>query len=210
MTTSTLPPSAEGLRERKKRRRRNQLVDAAQELVLARGLDEVTVEDICDAVGISTRTFFNYFDTKIDGVLGAPTQDLPEGAASCFAEGGPTGDLLTDAECLLRAMLRSSEVTGRLGRTMELVSREPKLLAHHARWLDERRSQLEELCTLRCDAQPDAPTPAFLALMLMTLIRATTLAWDHQGPSDPADHIAETIAQLRLLATSATSERALP
>ncbi|MEJ5920125.1 TetR/AcrR family transcriptional regulator [Corynebacterium sp. H78] len=59
-----------GLRELKRRRTRRGIEDAATELVVKRGYDNVTLDDICAVVGISRRTFFNYFDSKELAVFG--------------------------------------------------------------------------------------------------------------------------------------------
>jgi AcrR family transcriptional regulator len=56
------PPA--GLRERKKQRTREQLAQSAVDLVAARGLHAVRVEDICERVDIGRSTFFRYFETK--------------------------------------------------------------------------------------------------------------------------------------------------
>ncbi|AFV89669.1 TetR/AcrR family transcriptional regulator [Acidipropionibacterium acidipropionici] len=63
-------PPREGLRERKKRRTRNEIHVAALEMVLDDGLENVTVERIAERAGISPRTFFNYFPTKEAAILG--------------------------------------------------------------------------------------------------------------------------------------------
>lgn len=59
-----------GRRERKKRATRLALKAAALDLVSARGYNNVTVEDIADAVDVSVRTFFNYFNSKEAAVVG--------------------------------------------------------------------------------------------------------------------------------------------
>jgi AcrR family transcriptional regulator len=58
--------STPGLRERKKRRTREQVVAAARELFAERGYDATSVADIAEAAEIGQSTFFVYFPTKAD------------------------------------------------------------------------------------------------------------------------------------------------
>ncbi|NUT21813.1 MAG: TetR family transcriptional regulator [Hamadaea sp.] len=57
-----------GLRERKKIETRAALSWAAIQLVVERGFDNVLVEDIANAAGVSPRTFNNYFSSKAEAV----------------------------------------------------------------------------------------------------------------------------------------------
>ncbi|MFD9888019.1 TetR/AcrR family transcriptional regulator [Amycolatopsis sp. NPDC059027] len=57
-----------GLRERKKLRTRKALSDAALDLVFERGLENIRREDIAERVGVSVRTFNNYFASKYEAL----------------------------------------------------------------------------------------------------------------------------------------------
>ncbi|MGX7825763.1 TetR/AcrR family transcriptional regulator [Actinokineospora sp. 24-640] len=65
------------LRDRKKRQTRGALVRAALELVADHGLENVTVEDISRAADVAPRTFFNYFATKEDALVGPDPESGP-------------------------------------------------------------------------------------------------------------------------------------
>ncbi|MEV8614359.1 TetR family transcriptional regulator [Amycolatopsis sp. NPDC051373] len=67
MTSESVAPVL-GLRERKKLAARQALGAAALRLALERGLERLRVEDIASEVGVSPRTFNNYFSSKEEAV----------------------------------------------------------------------------------------------------------------------------------------------
>ncbi|MEV4533434.1 TetR family transcriptional regulator [Asanoa sp. NPDC049518] len=69
---STAP--ALGRRDRKKLATRAALSAAALRLVAEHGLEHVTVEQISEACDVSSRTFFNYFASKDEAVLGGDSE----------------------------------------------------------------------------------------------------------------------------------------
>jgi len=61
-----------GLRQRTRDAVRDQIAEVALVMFDDQGFDETTVDQIADAVGISSRSFFRYFASKEDVVLGDP------------------------------------------------------------------------------------------------------------------------------------------
>ena len=66
-----------GLRERKKVKTRLAIEDAALALFEERGYEATTVDEIADRAEVSTTTFFRYFPTKADVLLGDHGIQLP-------------------------------------------------------------------------------------------------------------------------------------
>lgn len=90
-----------GIRERKKVRTREALIEAATELCLDRGFDNTTVEQIAASADVSTRTFSRYFATK-GAVIAAIADDMDSLVAEALSE-QPSD--ITEYEALLRAHL---------------------------------------------------------------------------------------------------------
>ena len=70
-----------GLRERKKADTRRALSDAALDLAFERGLENVTREDIANLVGVSLRTFNNYFNGKFEALGYRQAEPMRRGVA---------------------------------------------------------------------------------------------------------------------------------
>ena len=55
-----------GLRERKKKRTHETILNAALALFVEHGFDQVSITQVADAAEVSRRTLFSYFPTKED------------------------------------------------------------------------------------------------------------------------------------------------
>ena len=93
-------PSLPSLRERKRTRTRQALVDAAVELFDRDGYEQTTIADIAAAAEVGTRTFFNYFASKED-LLFPESDARVRAAVEAIADRGPDEG---PAEVLLRAL----------------------------------------------------------------------------------------------------------
>jgi AcrR family transcriptional regulator len=72
----------DGLRERKKRRTRQQISDVATSLFVVRGFDHVKVAEIAEIVGVSEKTVYNYFPTKESLVFDRADEGIARVAAA--------------------------------------------------------------------------------------------------------------------------------
>ncbi|MET8893870.1 TetR family transcriptional regulator [Streptomyces albogriseolus] len=97
-----------GLRERKKRATRAALAEAAVRLAAEHGADQVTVEAISAAAGVSVRTFFNYFDSRDDAFV-VVDADAGERVRQTFLAAPPGLPPLEALREALAAELREAE-----------------------------------------------------------------------------------------------------
>jgi AcrR family transcriptional regulator len=85
----------QGLRERKKQRTRQQIIEAAMGLFAERGYHATTIADIAAAAEVAPRTFFSYFPSKEAVVFHNVDRDL-DGLASALRDRLP-GETAFDA-----------------------------------------------------------------------------------------------------------------
>ncbi|WP_326553046.1 TetR/AcrR family transcriptional regulator [Micromonospora sp. NBC_01813] len=90
--TASRPP----LRERKKQATREAIRVAALRLALERGPDNVRVDDIAEAAGVSPRTYNNYFSSREQAIVAAVTAERASQLAAAITD-RPTDVGLADA-----------------------------------------------------------------------------------------------------------------
>lgn len=189
----------EGLREAKKRATRRDLARATRRLALEHGFDAVTLEQVCSEVGVSVRTFHNYFASKDDAALGEdPPLATPEQRAT-FLAGGPSGDLLTDVLALVDLDVDPA-VKDDVTATFTLAQREPRLLAL---WLGRAGTREDELRALVAErlGEDDDPRCVTAAALALTAVRLAWTRWMAAPDSELAAHLAAVHVDLRGLLT---------
>ncbi|WP_330256785.1 TetR/AcrR family transcriptional regulator [Nocardia sp. NBC_00565] len=172
-----------GLREQKKRQTLLDLCLAARRLAVERGLDATTVEDIARAVGVSPRTFFNYYETKMDAVVG-PVGEIgtPELRAE-FIAGGPSGVLMDDLTWLFGlAFEPENEVRENISLVTEIIKTEPRVLAAFVASGARLESAVAELLSARLSTDV-SPEFAGLAAGFMTTITSRAAMSSAKDPT---------------------------
>jgi AcrR family transcriptional regulator len=171
-----------GVRECKKERTRDDLAAAAVSLFISRGYEQTTVEDIAVAVGVSPRTFFRYFPTKEDAVVGllkSGAVDLQDELAARPVD-EPLPDALRNATC---NWARLGEQRARtLLQLMQVLPGAPALRAHLE---DERRRKVTELgdlvaLRLGVDSEQD-PRPKLIGALVLRVVTDAIERWSADG-----------------------------
>jgi AcrR family transcriptional regulator len=125
------------LRERKQRRNRDAILDAAMALFAERGFDGVTVNDIAARAEVGRTTFFRYFTDKQE-LLFADDDEIQEALTTAVDDAAsrraPIGDDLATAVGITRIGLRAlATVIERraqwLGLRQQLIDAHPALSA---------------------------------------------------------------------------------
>ena len=168
--------SATPVRQRRMVRTAEQLTSVSRRLTAEHGLNGFTVEQLCDEVGISRRTFFNYFPTKEDAVIGAVHGEEFERFATEFLKRGSRGwsVVIDDLIELVTIQFERTDLSPEShAQLVAAIEREPKLLARFIGAGRERERQAIEMIAAREGADLDDPRAEAIVGILSTLLRTT-------------------------------------
>ncbi|MFE3454344.1 TetR/AcrR family transcriptional regulator [Nonomuraea sp. NPDC059194] len=165
-----------GLRERKKQRTRQALIEAAVRLFEEKGYENVTVAEIAEAADVSTRTFFLHFQAKED-VLFANADVRIDLALRVIAERRPGEGF---PQVLVRAMDRmianswdGDLTSGLAALRVRLAGSSPVL---QARMLQRYVAAQDEVARALHEAYPDGLDPIAAAALVGALVGAVSAA----------------------------------
>lgn len=172
-----------GLRERNRARTRDDIIEAALGLFEERGYDATRCEDIAAAADVSVRTFFRYFDTKLDVVMATTGDKRPDETFIADLLSRPSSEGPVTA---FRNMMRAPIAQFELGRTLEvrqtlLMLTTPgleSLLLEHFRRIE---SVLVGAIATRLNRPADDLDAWLLAAALCAAMRIAFVRWANSG-----------------------------
>jgi AcrR family transcriptional regulator len=174
----------QSLRDRKRARTRQAIVDAAVELFERNGYEGTTVADIAAAADIGTRTFFSYFPTK-EEVLFPEMDERIHTALAAIADRRPDD---RPVDVVLRGLETASASQDMVNRTAALRMRFAKTVpAVRGRGLQLQHDGLREIARHLHAAYPDELDEVQAAAMVGAMIGAVTGALDMLLTADTAD-----------------------
>jgi AcrR family transcriptional regulator len=161
-----------GLRERKKLRTREAIIDAAMRLFAEHGFDRTTIADIAREADVAPRTFFAYFPSKEDVVF-HDFEAMHSGLTARLLD-RPASETTVDA---LRAWVADAVVHGethderkRCQRT--LLRDTPSLKAHERVLLGRFEAVLEQAVAADLGDEPGTLRPRLVAAAFMAALTA--------------------------------------
>ena len=187
-----------GLRERKKLATKQALALAALQLAVQRGLENVRVEDITDAVNVSRRTFTNYFSCKEEAIASLNTARFTQAVEAL--RGRPAGEPLKDS--LAEVFAGEHEAATQLGpernEQIRMMMTSPALQGEALKALVQTEGPLAKAIAERTGADPQSDLrPHVLAAAVMAAVRAATEHWiASDGATALPDLIREAVRQV--------------
>jgi AcrR family transcriptional regulator len=166
------------LRERKKAETRTAIHEAALRLVAENGVGHASVDAICSEAGVSTRTFFNYFPSKVSAVVGLPSFVVTDAQRDAFLARDGERWLVRDLCDLVGSVLDTAARDGADREAIrDLLGRRPEVAPDVIRFAAALRHDIVALAEQRT-------TPA-RARLAVTLVMSAVDSALHR-PRDPA------------------------
>ena len=186
-----------GLREQKKALTRATLEARALERFLAEGYEPVRLEDLCAECLVSTRTFFRYFTSKEDLVLGRLRSHL-ELATLLFARQPASAPLLVSLRAVIAETVADYAVDpDRELARLRLVTSTPVLEAGLGRVFAGFERLVRRFAAERTKREEDARAPRLVAAATVAAFRVGLEMWvASEASRDLADLIIGNLDEL--------------
>lgn len=207
---TTIAPEL-GLRERKRQATRRAIQMAVIELVAERGLEGTTVDEISRVADISPRTFFNYFASKEDAVVGdLPALPDPEYIERFVAAGGSQALLDGLAEFIIETIGVETQDQELMQRRKDVLHQYPQLFAIRLGRMRKIEEELAGIIQRRLRAggtgEPEEVVASRARLTAYVSFATMRHAWSCWASGEPnsklPERVRESFAELRAILSS--------
>ena len=182
-------PRKGGLRERKKEATRRALHEAAMRLAVEHGLDQVTVEAIADAAGVSRRTFSNYFGGKEEALLYGGEQRM-DALLETFGARPPDESSWTALRAAMEIVHEQfGTMDPQLAAQVKLARNHPSVLARQLAYYAELERSLAGLIAARDGLPAGSLRPRIMAGALMAAMRIASQVWIEEQTARPMPEV---------------------
>ena len=195
-------------RAAKMRRTRIAITEHARKLTAEHGLGGFTVETLCEQVGISRRTFFNYFPSKTEAVIGTPSDPLESDAVQRFVAAGTRSGQISPTlldemvEVAIEMMDEVFDVAGTITHVNQIIAREPAFMEKFLSDSEEIHRQFAALIAEREGLAPDDPRVGLAIQVLGAMLHSTAHAFfDARSTGSIGPRLRDTLARTRELFT---------
>ncbi len=199
-TTTGAAPSGPplGLRDRKRARVRQELIDAAMSLFAERGFDAVTVDEIAEAADVAPRTFYRYFPAKED-VVTADGREATALMIETLAARPPEEPPLVALREAMRPPTDLMEKSPRLCAGMQMMGSSTSLLANGMVTRAQAVDEVTRLLRERIGADEADIRPRVIAACVMASVSVAFDGWIAEGAKgdDLEPRLDEVMALLR-------------
>jgi AcrR family transcriptional regulator len=177
------------IRERTRRLAQTELTKVAQDLFLEHGYEGVTVDQIAAAAGMSKRTFFRYFPSKDDLVIGKYDLfgDRMAGSLDARPADEPVWESLRRVFDLTLDYVQDGQQRARNDAMDRIVQSTPQLTARYLEKMQRVQALLIERVAGRMNPSASAndPRPAAIVGAAFACMQAARASWLGSDQSEP-------------------------
>ena len=187
----------QGARETKRRETHRRITETALKLFTQNGYEATTLDEIAEASGIARRTFFHYFRSKEEIILGWQSA-LPDVLrAEILKQGvGASPLAVTEAALIALAANMRPDVAAMIGRIVQ--STEQLRASNQAKFLQMEQAAYGALCELWADAEKRGGLRV-AAMAGVGVMRLSIDAWvAEEGQRPLAEHLEANFACLKI------------
>lgn len=183
-----VPERPEGRREAKRRETRERILAVGLRLMLERGYDGTTLDEIAEAAGIGRRTFFYYFQSKDDLLSASYGSGFSQGLGQAMRE-EPTDQLplLAARNCFLKLASRYETAESRA--VDQLLRSTPGLRARKSDLFDNMAAELLDAMKASWSQAYSITELRLVAMMAIGALRLALADWRDDAEHALAFHI---------------------